>query len=242
MGLPRFGGLPMAAASICLRNRGAILCLAEVLQGHAMRELQRALADINAIRTQMARETLFRGYGPRSTAASGLLALMVASGQVLWQRTHESSAEVFLGVWVCTAVAAAVFSVGETILRTRRMHATLWKQKFQIAIEHFLPAIVVGLMLTVVLRQVAPEVMWMLPGLWQLAFCLGVFASCRFLPRPMFVVGLWYMVSGLVCLVAGGAHHELTPWSMGIPFGVGQLLIAVVLKYGSEDELEETHA
>jgi hypothetical protein len=207
-----------------------------------MRELQRALADINAIRTQMARETQFRGYGPRSTAASGLLALMVASGQVLWLRTHESSVEVFLGVWVCTAIAAAAFSVGETILRTRRMHAGLWKQKFQIAIEHFLPAIVVGLMLTVVLRQVAPEAMWMLPGLWQLAFCLGVFASCRFLPRPMFVVGLWYMVSGLVCLAAGGAHHELTPWSMGIPFGVGQLLIAVVLKYGSEDELEETHA
>jgi hypothetical protein len=50
------------------------------------------------------------------------------------------------------------------------------------------------------------------------------------------------MVSGLVCLVAGGAHHELTPWSMGIPFGVGQILIAVVLKYGSEDGLEEKHA
>src|SRR5947209_17239269 len=115
---------------ICLRNPGTILCLAEVLQGHAMRELQRALADINAIRTQMARETQFRGYGPRSTAASGLLALMVASGQVLWLKTHDSIADVFLGVWVCTAAAAAVLSVGETILRTRRMHASLWRQKF----------------------------------------------------------------------------------------------------------------
>lgn len=207
-----------------------------------MRELQRALADINAIRTQMARETLFRGYGPRSTAASGLLALLVASGQVLWQRSHNGTAERFLEVWVCTAVAAAALSVGETILRTRRMHAGLWKQKCQIAIEHFLPAIVVGLMLTVVLRRVAPEATWMLPGLWQLAFCLGIFASCRFLPRPIFVVGLWYLVSGLACLATGGAHHELTPWSMGVPFGVGQLLIAVILKYGNEaDELEKTH-
>src|SRR5262249_1554794 len=159
-----------------------------------------------------------------------LLALLVASGEVLWQRTHGASAEVFLEVWITTAAAAAAFSVGETILRTRRMHASLWKQKFQIAIEHFLPALVVGLMLTVVLWQGAPGADWMLPGLWQLAFCLGIFASCRFLPRPMFVVGLWYMVSGLVCLAAGGTHHELTPWSMGIPFGVGQLLIAVVLK------------
>jgi hypothetical protein len=50
------------------------------------------------------------------------------------------------------------------------------------------------------------------------------------------------MVSGLVCLAEGGAHHELTPWSMGIAFGVGQILIAAVLKYGSEDDLEEKHA
>ena len=207
-----------------------------------MRELRQALADIDAIRTLVARETLFRGYGPRTTAASGLLALCVASGESVWQKTHESTAAIVVRVWVCTALAAAAFSVIETVLRTRRMHAGLWKQKIQMAIEHFLPAMVVGLMLTVVLERVAPAESWMLPGLWQLAFCLGVFASCRFLPRPMFVVGLWYMVTGLVCLTIGGVDHELLPWSMGIPFGVGQLLIAVVLKHGNENELEETRA
>ena len=207
-----------------------------------MRELRQALADIDAIRTLVARETLFRGYGPRTTAASGLLALCVAAGETIWQKTHGSNATIFLSVWVCTAVAAAAFSVTETVLRTRRMHAALWKQKIQMAIEHFLPAMVVGLMLTVVLERVAPGETWMLPGLWQLAFCLGIFASCRFLPRPMFVVGLWYMVTGLVCLAIGGVDHELSPWSMGIPFGVGQLLIAVVLKHGNENELEETRA
>jgi len=56
----------------------------------------------------------------------------------------------------------------------------------------------------------------------------------------MFAVGLWYMVTGLVCLAIGGVDHELSPWFMGLPFGVGQLLIAVILKYGSENELEET--
>src|SRR3954471_966910 len=65
-----------AAALDLLTEWGHDTLYCRVLQGHAMRELQRALADINAIRTQMARETQFRGYGPRSTAASGLLALM----------------------------------------------------------------------------------------------------------------------------------------------------------------------
>ena len=207
-----------------------------------MRELQRALADINAIRSQMALETQFRGYGPRSTAASGLLALLVAGGESFWQRSHASTAEVFLAVWLTTAVAAASFSILETVVRTRRMHAVLWKQKIQMAIEHFMPSMVVGLMLTVVLDRVAPAQAWMLPGLWQLMFCLGIFASCRFLPRPMFAVGLWYMVTGLVCLAIGGMEHELSPWCMGIPFGIGQLLIAAVLKHGTEHELEETSA
>lgn len=207
-----------------------------------MRELQQALADINAIRSQVAWGTQFRGYGPRSTAASGLLALAVAAGMALWQRAHASNAELFLTVWIGTAVAAAAFSVLETISRSRRMHAGLWKQKIQMAVEHFLPAMVVGFLLTVVLGRVAPAEMWMLPGLWQLAFCLGIFASCRFLPRPIFAVGLWYMVTGLVCIALSAVDHELSPWRMGIPFGVGQLLIAVVLKHGNENELEEARA
>jgi hypothetical protein len=39
-----------------------------------MTELRRALAEIRAIRTQVARGSQFRGYGPRSIAASGVLA------------------------------------------------------------------------------------------------------------------------------------------------------------------------
>jgi hypothetical protein len=198
----------------------------------AMSELRQALAEINAIRAQVARETQFRGYGPRSTALSGLLALGVAAGQALWQRTHGSGPEVFLLIWVATAIAAAAISVWETVYRTRRVHVGFSREMFQVAIEQFLPAVVVGLMLTVVLDRLAPQEVWMLPGLWQLAFSLGVFSSCRFLPRPMFAVGLWYLVSGLACLAIAAGPHELSPWAMGIPFGIGQLLVAGVLRYG----------
>jgi hypothetical protein len=96
-------------------------------------------------------------------------------------------------------------------------------------------------MLTVVLVRVAPQELWMLPGLWQLSFSLGIFASCRFLPRPMFAVGLWYLVAGLACLAVEGGPHEFSPWTMGIPFGIGQLFLAAVLKYGYEDSVEERH-
>jgi hypothetical protein len=78
----------------------------------------------------------------------------------------------------------------------------------------------------------------MLPGLWQLIFSLGVFASCRFLPRPMFAVGVWYLAAGLVCLVVASATRTLSPWMMGIPFGIGQLLVALILQFRYGESLE----
>ena len=80
----------------------------------------------------------------------------------------------------------------------------------------------------------------MLPGLWQLLFSLGVFASCRFLPRQTFVIGVWYLVTGLATLVLQSGTRALLPWTMGIPFGVGQLLVAAILRYGFEHAIEET--
>jgi hypothetical protein len=49
-----------------------------------MKDLERALADITAIRSQIARGTQFRGYGPITVAATGLLALLAAASQALF--------------------------------------------------------------------------------------------------------------------------------------------------------------
>jgi len=49
-----------------------------------MEELDRALADITAIRSQLARGTEFRGYGPMTVAATGILAVAAAGIQALW--------------------------------------------------------------------------------------------------------------------------------------------------------------
>jgi hypothetical protein len=111
----------------------------------------------------------------------------------------------------------------------------------QTAFEQFMPAIAAGLLLTVVVVRAAPREEWMLPGLWAIAFSLGVFASRQFLPRPVFAAGLWYLVAGLSCLVLQAGSHDLSPWSMGIPFGIGQILVAAVLQHGYEDPVEESY-
>jgi hypothetical protein len=204
-----------------------------------MKELQQALSEIHSIRTQVARGTEFRGYGPASIAASGILALVVAAAQTQWMaKSAKADLAIWLGVWAGTAVVSVFLAGLETFVRARRVHVGFAKEMVQSAVAQFLPAVMVGFLLAVVMMRVAPEECWMLPGLWELIFSLGVFASCRFLPRQMFAVGVWYLAAGLFCLVAGSATRSLSPWTMGIPFGVGQLLVAAVLRFRYGEPLE----
>ncbi|HEY2780797.1 MAG TPA: hypothetical protein VGI90_08475 [Steroidobacteraceae bacterium] len=205
-----------------------------------MTELRQALDDINAIRSQVARGTLFRGYGPLSIASTGILAMVVAAAETHWAAAPQRDLKAFLAIWVATAAVAVFVSAVETIFRVRRVHSGLAVEMIQAAVEQFLPCIVVGLLLTVMLMRIAPQDSWMLPGLWSVLFSLGVFASCRFLPWQMFAVGAWYLAAGLICLWVAAGHHALLPWAMGIPFGVGQLLVAAVLRFGFEDAVEES--
>jgi hypothetical protein len=193
-------------------------------------DLRQALAEINAIRTQVARGTQFRGYGPVSIAASGILALAVAALQSRFAREGGDFAA-FLYIWVATAAATVIMTAVETIVRSRRVHSGLANEMLYAAVEQFLPAGIVSILLTVVMMRVAPQDDWMLPGLWQLMFSLGVFASCRFLPRQMIAVAVWYLVCGLSSLVLQSDAKAVSPWLMGIPFGIGQLGVAGVLKF-----------
>lgn len=225
-----------APGALALYRGLHVLCTAKLIHVPRLTGAKRlskyydALSDIHAIRDQIARRTQFRGYGPASIAASGILALGVAAMEARWLENRVHGLGAFLATWIATASVSVVFTGLETIGRARRVHSGFAREMIQAAAEQFIPALMAGMLLTVVLLRFAPRNMWMLPGLWQIVFSLGVFASCRFLPRQMFIVGLWYLSTGLACLAAGA--RALSPWAMGIPFGVGQLLVAAVLQFG----------
>ena len=80
----------------------------------------------------------------------------------------------------------------------------------------------------------------MLPGLWQVLVSLGVFASVRSLPRTVAFAGAWYFVAGFAALLLASQDHLLSPWTMGLPFAIGQLLMAAILHFASgESDVEE---
>jgi len=196
-----------------------------------------ALADINAIRAQIARATEFRGYGPASVAATGVLAFLVAAVQAHWFKSSGQEWGTFLATWIATAVVCVILTGVETVTRAWRVHPGLASEMIYHAAEQFCPALVAGFLLTLVFMRFVRGNLWMLPGLWQIVFSLGVFASRRFLPWQVFLVGVWYLATGLVCIAVTGAHGIPSPWAMGIPFGLGQLLVAAVLQFGYRERV-----
>jgi hypothetical protein len=194
-----------------------------------MQDLERALTDISAIREQLAQSTEFRGYAPATLTATGAFALLVAAGQAIWLPESATNMRLFIALWAATAVVCVFMIAIETVQHSRRAHGVLAAVMLQSALEQLLPAVVAGGLITLALLELAPQDLWMLPGLWHIFFALGVFPSCRFLPRLTFLVGVWYLACGLVCLALAAPTHANSPWSMGIPYGVGHLLGAGII-------------
>lgn len=206
--------------------------------GFPMHPLDKALGDITSIRRQMARTTEFRGYGAATLAATGVFAMIAAAIQYFLLPDPANHVGSYLRIWVTTAVVSATLIGMQTLTRTRRIHSGLADEMILMAVEQFLPSVGAGALVSIVLIRFVPGSIWMLPGFWQLTFSLGVFSSCRFLPRPMTAAGAWYLVTGLICIGIGDAR-ALAPWTMGVAYGVGQLIVAAVLLWGSKQERDE---
>jgi hypothetical protein len=200
----------------------------------AMQDLRKALADIDAIRDQVARATVFRGYGPATTALTAVLAALAAGLQALWLASPREQIGAYLTIWIGAAVLATTLIGVETVTRSRRLHSRLADEMIYAAIEQLIPVAIAGVLVTFVLMRFAPQTAWMLPGLWQILFSLGLFASRQLLPKALFAPAAWYLTTGLVCLAVPSTDGDLSPaafspWAMGVPFGIGQLMLAGVL-------------
>src|SRR3954451_2751886 len=105
-----------------------------------MRDLDKALADILTIRSQIAAGTAFRGYGPATVAATGGLALLTALVQFLWLYDPTGHPLAFFAGWAVAALVSGALIWTEMQARSRRHHSGLADAMVHQAIEQFLPA------------------------------------------------------------------------------------------------------
>src|SRR5262245_6800958 len=220
-------------------KRADIYFVMQSKEGAAM-ELHDALTHIAEIRLRMAETELFRGYRAVPVAFSGAAAVAAALVQAAQVPEPMHDLPQYLLLWIATA-AVSVLAVGLTMLardqfgKTSTTRAAAW-----LALGQFAPCLLAGALVTLAVVRGAPEHAELLPGLWQVLFSLGVFASNRLMPRATFAIGLWYLLAGTISLVLARGQFALSPWAMGVPFGIGQLATAAILYWALERRHEST--
>jgi hypothetical protein len=197
-------------------------------------QLHDALAQITEIRSQMARTQTFRGYRSATVAFSGLLALLVSAAQAAWIPHPQLDVESYVKLWAAVAALSVAVVAFELVIHCRRAGSPLTTQVTWLAVQQFAPCILIGGVTTEALVRFSPESLWLLPGLWAMMFSLGVFSSCRLLPKPMFIVGGYYLLAGLACFSWASGEHAFSPWAMAGTFGGGQFLSATLLYFTLE--------
>lgn len=197
-------------------------------------ELRDALTQIAEIRRQMAKGDVFRGFRSAPVAASGLLALSASIAQPYVVANPAGDIATYLWLWISMAVLSVVGVAVEMGVRMYWTHDWTYLEPTRLALEQFLPSVIAGVLVTVVLVRHAPANVALLPGLWQIIFSLGIFAFARLLPRPIFAVAGFYLFTGIVVLVWAHDGYSLSPWCMGVPFAVGQLTAAAILYWTLE--------
>ncbi len=192
-----------------------------------MTDLNQALLDIRSIRRQVAQTTEFRGYGPATLFATAVLAALAGLAQARWLPRPAAHAPQFVALWLTVAVLSAALIATQMLTRANRLHSGMADEMIRMAVAQFLPAGIAGAILPFALLRAPQDAFYLLPGLWQVVFGLGVFASCRCLPRPMLLVGAWFLLTGFACIALGDSR-ALAPVTMGGGFSVGMALVAII--------------
>ena len=187
--------------------------------------IHQALAQVRELQARVVENQRFRGWSGRGRLACGGLA--VATALVLQSgRVGATPAAHFAG-WAVLCVVCLVISAGAmaywflfdpAVRRDVHKLRPLWQ---------ILPPLGVGGVLTAALAT-AGQYDW-LPGVWMLNFGLANVAARQVLPRPIMLVGGFYLAAGTVCLFAGLSF--LNPWPMAVVFGVGELAAGLILHF-----------
>lgn len=201
-------------------------------------EIHRALEQVAEIHTHLARGELYRGYRSIPVALSGVLAI-AAAGVQPWVLPESSPME-FVGYWVVVAVfaaGAASTGIARNYMKARHAGDAFARRRTRTVVGQTIPALLIGAVLTLMIVRRKPEYIHLLPGLWSILYGLSILSARPYLPKNIGWVALFFLVAGIVILAHNISGEPLSPWSVGLPFGVGQLAGGLVLYW----DLERNH-
>ena len=197
-----------------------------------MTEYSRALEQIAEIHEHLAKTEVYRGWRSVPVASSALVGLAAAA----WQSASAKPLDAwsFTIFWLAVGIVALVIGCSEIVWHYAMRATPGERRRSRAVVGQFLPALVAGALATPAVIQVNPSLVKLLPGLWALLFGVAVFAARPFVPRASGWVALYYFAAGLFLLWRAPGVDALSPWAVGVTFGIGQLFAAAALYWSIE--------
>ena len=185
---------------------------------------QHAAENLRFIRDTMARATDFTAVPGVGGVLMGVMALVAAA---VAGPPHDTRA--WVGVWLATAGVAAATGLIAILRKARRPDMPLRgpvARRFALA---FMPALVVGVVLTAVFLQ--NHLAARLPGCWLVCYGAAVTSGGAFSVRPVPFMGAAFIAAGVLAFVAPAAwgHFFMAAGFGALHIGFG---IAIARNYG----------
>ena len=194
-----------------------------------MNDIEKAIADISDIRSQLAASTKFRGYAPEVVALAGIASLLIVIAAALWPQAFGPSSFDQALLWGAVLLASGLTILIEALSRARLQHGGQAAAMLRGAARVLLPVTLTGAVIGYGVLAHAPAAAWVLPGAWQMLIGVAIFASYATMPPGIVWPALWYLASGALVIVVAGSTGMLTPLMCGGPFALGHLTIAWLL-------------
>lgn len=195
-------------------------------------EYDRALSQISDIHDHLASVEVYRGFRALPVALSGVSALAAAALQNYFIESSRPGG--FILYWSVVAILNVVMTTALTAQAYFFRESQTERRRTRRVVSQFLPCIGAGVLLTVLLPGVNGTNAALLPGIWAVVFGLGIFSIRPYLPRATGWAGLFYLFGGAELFVLASSAQSFSPWGIGTVFGVGQLIIALILYWNIE--------
>lgn len=200
-----------------------------------MRDVDLALSEISNIRAHLVASTCFQGIAPGFNLLVGALVFILAAAQSLQPQAQQQDSLHYVALWAGVIGAISVVAAVQAVSRARRLHGGMAFPMLCAVLQKILPFAAAGIVITWVIFTFAPASAWLLPGLWQILIGLLGFSVVSSMPRGIVLAAAWYFLCGAVVMGLAGRSGTLSPWMMGIPFGIGQTVVALILSRASGD-------
>ena len=179
---------------------------------------RRAADNLRFIRDTMERAASFTavpGWGGVIVGFTAVLAGMVAA---------DRPARVAFYIWLMEAGLALLISFVAVRLKSKRLALSLRSQAARRALLSFVPPLMVGAVLTLVLFRSGD--LNILPGLWLMLYGAAVVTGGAFSVRIVPVMGLCFMLAGAVALASPFAWGN---WFLLFGFGLLHIAFGVAI-------------